>query len=457
MMRGNLRRALLPVALALIACCAVPRPALAGGTGDLFTAWPASARAEGMGGAASAVAGGALGVFANPATLGFREVAEFASTRRTLDLERSIESTAVRFELWPGAESALGYRKHSVENMERRDATGAVLSRFDWREEVFTFAQGMSLGERGAVGFALNGTRDEDGVANATGEGFDLGLLLRGRDMALSLVGRHLAQSKRWRDTATNPVERVNPVIVAGCAFRHGRHLLAVDVEADQDAGERRYRGGVESRLSERLAFRAGVDDGRPAWGFGYFQKGWRLDAGMTSGYFGDTVAATLSFFDPFEKLRGRGGNAAAPPMQAVHAGGEGADAVTMAPQEIAAEPGAAASDAGAPKGLADVPAVVVPVPAATVVAPLPPADAAVVAAKFAAGRRLFLAGDYAAAVDPLLAAVERDPRRADAACLLGICLAKCGRAAEAREILSTALAIDPANPYAKYADVYLR
>ncbi|HUV86990.1 MAG TPA: hypothetical protein VMX79_07740, partial [bacterium] len=71
----------------------------------------------------------------------------------------------------------------------------------------------------------------------------------------------------RWEKTETGPEEDVPTRALLGFGVRPWQKLLLV-FQADAGQEEcRRYRGGVEYWLDERIALRAGLDDGAPTLG----------------------------------------------------------------------------------------------------------------------------------------------------------------------------------------------
>jgi hypothetical protein len=262
---------------------------------DDFTGYAPSTRAEGMGGAFTALAEGASGIFYNPAGLGFGRTIELMSAHRSLDLEQTIESTALRFELYPGIYSGVAYQKSGVENMLERDAAGTVIGSFDDRQERFSLSQGFRITPWLSLGATAFMTRQEILEASATGQGVDLGLLSEHGPLHFGLTVKNLGHEKKWSGTTLNPVEKYGRVTTAGLAWEKGRNTILYDHSRHQD-GTQSDHLGIETKIHDRLTLRAGLADDHASWGFGCNWKNIRLDTAWSSGERSDSWSAAISF-----------------------------------------------------------------------------------------------------------------------------------------------------------------
>lgn len=382
-------------------------------SGD-FTGYPPSVRAEGMGGAYSAIAHGADGVLYNPAGLGFDRDVEFSTIRRALPMERSIETASSRFHVRGGSYGGFSYQKHAVENLEIRDNAGVITGHFDDRHEVFSLSQGFPIGPKMAFGVTGYLERQEILEANATGRGFHAGLILRDDDVSVGLVARHIGHQRQWRNTATDPKEEMPLEYVAGLALERKRHTFSFDFAQNED-GQRRFRGGVESRVTEHVSLRAGLEDGRVAWGFGLQGKNFRLDGASSTTEFSQSWSAGLTFFLP-ESAR---------PLPPVVKN-------SSAPEPEYAPPAA--------------PPVVIqreeePVSLAPGVA-------------LRRARRSYINRDWIGTVNALAGYLLEHGQDADGHYLMGLALLRLDQRQEAKLFLQKGMELAPDSPYAKYAAV---
>ena len=387
---------------------------------DDFTGYPPSSRAEAMGGAFTSIATGAEGVFYNPAGLGFDNDFEISSSRKTLDLEQSIESTMVRFPLFKTGYSGIGYQKYGVENMAERNNAGIVIGYFDNKEEIISYSQGFSLGEKMSFGFTYFMTRHELLEANATGQGAHTGFILRDKDISLALVARNLGYRKIWRNTPTNPEEKIGREIVASVALTRKRNIFVTDFVYGED-GEKRFKGGVESRVNKKISLRAGIDDGRASYGLGYHGNSFRMDWAFSSGEFSDSYSAGITFFEKDRKIIKKSSceKLAAKKIKKI----EKVEEIKIAKISVEKKLKSKKIDVNT----------------------------------FYDGRRAFITKKYEDAIYLLSDYLEKNQNHGESYYLLGMSLYKSGKKEMGREILKKGIEIDPENSYARYAKIIMR
>jgi long-subunit fatty acid transport protein len=262
------------------------------------------ARAEGMGGAYTAVANDAHATYWNPA--GLAQVTRRSLALNYLKFIEEINSQFASFALPVNSiKGTLGVGVTYVDygSIERRDGTGATVGGdADVTSYATNVSWGQAFGDRFALG--IGGKFINQDLAGETGSGFavDLGALgfVIPNKLALGLSILNLGPQIK---TGTRD-EDLPQTITGGLAFYAipEKLTLALDISKERDS-DARLHTGFEYLLQSRFMVRAGYQDNQEAGGglsagLGFI---WRPNSEGTTDFFGNQDQTKVKASDGLE------------------------------------------------------------------------------------------------------------------------------------------------------------
>lgn len=261
------RYVVLAIALAA-ASAAAARDHDDGGFAAAFALMAGDGRSLALGGAGVAL-DRLPAMYYNPAALATVDGNELASTYRALSFDRRIIELGYGRPLIAGAGVGVSWTNASVSDLVGRNYAGNPTEEINNSQNLFVFGFGRPVvldwihaGVAGRLYYS------ELGEGRASGYGLDAGVRVTPWEwVTLAAAVRDVATGIRWEKTDVSPVEDVPTRALLGFGLRPWENLLLV---FQTDAGRDecwRYRGGAEYWLDERLALRAGLDDGAPTLG----------------------------------------------------------------------------------------------------------------------------------------------------------------------------------------------
>ena len=290
----NLKKKAIPVLLtALILIAALCSGASAGSAGGAaaYLKMGVSARALGMGEAFSAVADDASAAYYNPAGIGMLEKREFHTMHAMLSLDRKLDFANYvlpdpkRKGVW-----AVSWTRFGVDEIPetRVDGTGLpvldangnvrIFSYFSDVENNYSLTFGRKINEKRSYGGSLKLLTHSLFDADAKGFALDLGGRYKTNDKThVGLVLKNLGASLKWSGSST--VTDTIPVTgVVGVSYQwKPRVLTALDLEKT-GSEDFKAKFGVEGKINENIALRAGVNNKKLSVGAGFTSKEWHFD-----------------------------------------------------------------------------------------------------------------------------------------------------------------------------------
>lgn len=262
------RYTVLIIACAVLAATAAARDHDDGGLPGAFALMAGDARSLALGGAGVALER-LPGLYYNPAALATVGGNELASTYRALSFDRRIIELGYGRPLIAGAGVGLSWTNASVSDLVGRNYAGNPTEKIDNSQNMFVFGFGRPVvleWIQAGVGGRFYYT--ELGEGRASGYGLDAGVRVTPWEWVTAAAAiRDVATGIRWEKTETSPNEDLPMRVLLGFGVRPWQQLLLV-FQGDTGRDECwRYHGGAEYWLDERVALRAGLDDGAPTLG----------------------------------------------------------------------------------------------------------------------------------------------------------------------------------------------
>ena len=262
------RYTVLILAFAAAVSAATAREHDDGGFGGAFALMAGDGRSLALGGAGVALER-LPAMYYNAAALATVEGNEFTSTYRALSFDRRIIELGYGRPLIAGAGVGVSWTNASVDDLVGRNYAGNPTEKINNSQNMFVFGFGRPV----VVDWVQAGVTgrfyySEIAEGRASGYGLDAGVRVTPWEWVTAAAAvRDVATGLRWEKTETGPEEDVPTRALLGFGVRPWQKLLLV-FQADAGQEEcRRYRGGVEYWLDERIALRVGLDDGAPTLG----------------------------------------------------------------------------------------------------------------------------------------------------------------------------------------------
>jgi hypothetical protein len=262
------RYTVLIIACAVLASAAAARDHDDVGFAAAFALMAGDGRSLALGGAGVAL-DRLPAIYYNPAALATVDGNELASTYRALSFDRRIIELGYGRPLIAGSGVGVSWTNASVSDLVGRNYAGNPTEEIDNSQNLFIFGFGRPVVvDWIQAGVAGRFYYSELGEGRASGYGLDAGVRVTPWEWVTAAAAvRDVATGIRWEKTETGPKEDVPARALLGFGLRPWEKLLLV-FQADVGQGESwRYRGGAEYWLDERVALRAGLDDGAPTLG----------------------------------------------------------------------------------------------------------------------------------------------------------------------------------------------
>lgn len=243
-----------------------------GGYPAAFRLVALEARAQGLGGAFTAVADGASGVLWNASNLSDVAGNNVSSTYRHLSFERRVVSVSYARPLVGGAGVGAAWVNAGAGKIMGYDYDGNPTGLLTNHQNLFVFGFGRPLfGDYlrlGAAGRFYWLRLAEEG---ATGAGLDLALSSAPvGNVGIAFKVADIFSQLKWYDITTDKAGRsedIEPTITFGGYFEPWNPVI-FSAELEKGFGQDvRFHFGGEVWLDERIAIRAGYDAGEPAVG----------------------------------------------------------------------------------------------------------------------------------------------------------------------------------------------
>ncbi|MFH2054382.1 MAG: PorV/PorQ family protein [bacterium] len=284
------------MALLAVICLVVPVTAAdSGGYAGAFLQLSVQPRAAGMGNAYTAVADDATGLFFNPAAAAQIRRFTFGGAYRDMSLDRSLQQLAIIFPVRDEAAIGISAELASMSGIQGRTSKGEPTEELDNLDAVISITFARKFSDIVSLGGNARYYHKKLVSESAYSAGFDIGgllhldkesLLPENSPIDLLRVGavvKNLAAKYPWSTgtywsshggLGTNIEDKVPLTVVVGAsALGLGRKLLlAADAEKTEYKTIKLNVGG-ELKVLGHAALRAGLAEGRPAFGLGLFSK----------------------------------------------------------------------------------------------------------------------------------------------------------------------------------------
>lgn len=254
------------------------------------------ARGMGLGNAMTAVTGGDVAGFYNPAATPFLTSNAVSLSYGLLSLDRSLNTLSYSQAVHPTAGFSVGILNAGVRKIDGRDADGFQTEEYYTSENQFSFSfanrmsQYVSLG----IGLKIYYYRLFEKVSS-TNLGIDVGGIVRlAENLRLGLAVQDIGAKYKWDtssiygeqgNTTTENFPTLRKVGVA-YEFNDRAGMLSVELE-NSNKNTNIVRAGGEVNLRESLTLRAGID---------HFDT---RQSSQTAPAFGFTVRTTVEEFAP--------------------------------------------------------------------------------------------------------------------------------------------------------------
>lgn len=291
-----------------------------------YTRLGAGARARGMGNCFIGIADDVTSVIYNPAGLARLKTGQIHTMKDNLSADRSINLFAGAIPFWSGT-LGVAYSSYGVSDIPETylDTSTSIGIDFDGKpiydvktsgyfkdyQSTATLSWGRSLTRRSKIGIGVKRYSHELREASALGYGFDAGIVFNPlSNLSLGLSLRDMGARMNW-DTASKTTDSVPISAGLGIHYDHDSWLTgALDIVSTQDTRVK-VNTGLEFRLGDALALRAGLNDGNLTAGVGLqVARGSRVDASYHAEDLGPAyrLSGTITFedFRPAGKRRGK-------------------------------------------------------------------------------------------------------------------------------------------------------
>ncbi|MFH1214231.1 MAG: PorV/PorQ family protein [Candidatus Neomarinimicrobiota bacterium] len=255
---------------------------LSGGANDnagyagAFLRMGLGARATAMGNAGVALPVNGFGVYYNPAGLAFLKERHLALTYSFLSLDRQFHFVGISLPLKPTAGVGISWLHAGVKDIQGRTSTGMVDETYETGEDVFLLSFANAFHPKLSFGLNFKILRNQLLDIQATGLGFDVGVLYRPVSwLTAGLQFKDIGASYTWNtqelfeEEGSNYIERFTQFVKFGMALQVMPQLLfSGDVEvSDQNIYQAHF--GAEYTHRNLAYLRAGMNNQNPTFGAG--------------------------------------------------------------------------------------------------------------------------------------------------------------------------------------------
>jgi hypothetical protein len=222
----------------------------------------------GMGNAMTAVAGGEVSSYYNPALPAFSEERYAAGSFGILSLDRALNFLSYTMPIHPTGGMSIGLINAGVSDIDGRDADGTHTDTYSTYENQIYLAFSNRVDENVSIGVAIKLYHSKlfEGVTTTT-VGFDAGVLFRpANGLTVGAALLDISSKYKWNTKDVNgsgkETEDKFPMLKrlgVSYAFADPAIVAAIDLE-HTSGGSVVLRGGAEYAIVKEFAVRAGAD-----------------------------------------------------------------------------------------------------------------------------------------------------------------------------------------------------
>jgi hypothetical protein len=253
---------------AAILLLAAAGPAQTAGRAGAFARMGFGARGMGMGNAMTAVAGGDVSSYYNPALPAFSQERYAAGSFGFLSLDRSLNFLSYTMPIHPTGGLSVGLINAGVSDIDGRDADGTHTESYSTYENQVYLAFSNRVDENVSIGVAIKLYHSKlfEGVTTTT-VGFDAGVLVRPAEgLAVGAALQDIGSKYKWNTKEVNgtgkETEDKFPMLKrlgASYAITGPAIVVALDLE-HASGGSVILRGGAEYAIVGEFVVRGGAD-----------------------------------------------------------------------------------------------------------------------------------------------------------------------------------------------------
>jgi hypothetical protein len=270
--------------IGLLALLLIPASLYAG-----FVHMEEGARAAGMGGAFTAVADDATGIFWNPAGGAFTQGIKLTGMRTSLYSmsEVSEDCMSVSYGGWKKAGFGFGWARSGVEDLYSEN-TIVIGGGRRFLSEKIALGSALRIYRVSAPGYAYY--NDPNFKENDTGYGLDLGFLYRSSNWTVGAVLRNIGEPELNLISTSEESDPIYSELRLGASYTiRGVMLVSGEIRRPQEApsyydGRTSYYLGTEIWFFDVFALRTGLHRNAATAGLGLTIDWLTLDAAMMSG-----------------------------------------------------------------------------------------------------------------------------------------------------------------------------
>ncbi len=396
------------------------------GSAGAYLRMGTGARAIAMGSAFTSIADDPTAVHWNPSGAARIDRKSVASMHAVLTLDRSYDYTGfvapMSFGCW-----GVSWISAGVDKIERYDAVGNRIGFFDDTENAYIFTYAAPFGEKYKLGANIKYLSHDILGNSANSWGADIGFLAHVNErIDVGATLRNIGTKMKW-DTASGRSDEIPFNIALGISYKAYKNLMfAFDIDKTNDL-DTKLNFGVEGKIKNNFAIRAGSNDGDFTAGVGLLFDNWNLDYAWSDSVLGDTHRISASF--QFGSVHTKTGFTKAITPDALE---EDEAVVKLAKSRKMSKRKAREK----------------------VIMKVDPKE---VIKLYDQGNELLISKNYDKAISILKQVIKVDPNFADAFYKIGIAYVMKKDQQTAKKYLKHGLKLDPKNNYAKYAEVIVK
>ncbi len=264
------------IILISLICAAILKGASNAGYAGAFLRMGLGARASALGNSGVAFAEDGFGIYYNPAGLAFLDERHVALTYSFLSLDRQFHFAGYSMPLKPHAGLGVSWLHAGVNDIEGRTSTGQIDEVYQTGEDVFMASFANSILPQLSLGLNFKILHHQMLDIDATGVGFDFGVLYRPFDwLAAGIQFKDLLSGYTWNtqelfnEEGGNYTEQFLQVVKFGLAVRPVAQLaISGDVEVSEENAWQTHIG-AEYLYRDLAYLRVGMNNASPTFGAG--------------------------------------------------------------------------------------------------------------------------------------------------------------------------------------------